>query len=106
MSRHMIVELLSSAQKDRTRQLNRTVLPEGNSIILRPAITQTSANRFIGRGDWRDDVLITQKLRKSDLDAGAGRLGGLQKNESILVRDYHGRTRDMVIRQAAAGIDC
>ena len=106
MSRHMIVELLSFAQKDRTRQLNRTVLPQGNSIILRPTITEISANRFIGRGDWRDDVLITQKLRQSNLDAGTSRLGGLQKNESILVRDYHGRIRDMVIRQAAAGIDC
>ena len=106
MSWHMIVELLSSAQKDRTRQLNRTVLPEGNSIVLRPAITKSPTNRFIGRGDWRDDVLITQKLRKSDLDAGAGRLGGLQKNESILVRDNHGCIRGMVIRQAAAGIGC
>lgn len=106
MSGHMIVELLSFTQKDRTRQLNRTVLPQGNSIILRPAITEISANRFIGRGDWSDDVLITKKLRKSDLDAGASRLGGLQKNESILVRDNHGCIRDLVIRQAAAGIDC
>ncbi len=106
MSRHMIVELLSSTQKDRTRQLNRTMLPQGNSIILRAAITEISADRFIGRGDWCDDVLITQKLRQSNLDAGAGRLGGLQKNESILVRDNHGRIRDVIVRQAAAGIGC
>ena len=102
----MIVELLSFTQKDRTHQLNRTVLPQGNSMILRPAITEISANRFIRRGDWRDDVLLTQKLRKSNLDAGASRLGGLQKNESILVRDNHGCIRDQVIRQAAAVIDC
>jgi hypothetical protein len=106
MGGHMIVELLSFTQKDRTRQLDSTVLPQGNSIILRPAITEISANRFIGRGDWRDDILITQKLRKSNLDAGASRLGGLQKDESILMRDNHGRIRGMVIRQAAAEIDC
>ena len=106
MSGHMIVELLSFAQKDRMRQLNRTMLPQGNSIILRPAITETSPNRFIGRGDWRDDILITQKLRKSNLDTGASRLGGLQKDESVLVRDNHRRIRGMVIRQAAAEIDC
>ena len=106
MRRYMIVELLSFTQKDCTRQFNRTVLPQGNSIILRPAITEISTNHFIGRGDRRNDVLLTQKLRQSNLNAGASRLGGLQKDESILVRDNHGCIRDQVIRQAAAGIDC
>ena len=69
-------------------------------------ITEISANHFIGRGDRRDDVLLTQKLRQSNLDAGTSRLGGLQKDESILVRNNHGRIRGMVIHQAAAGIAC
>ena len=100
----MIVELFSSAQKDRTRQLNRTVLPQGNSIILRPAITETSTNRFIGCGDRRNDILLAEILRKSNLDAGASRFCGLQKDESVLMRDDHGRIRGMVVLQAAAEI--
>ena len=104
MRRHMVIELLSPAKKDCLRQLNRTVLPQGNSIILRAAIAETSANRFVGRGDRRDDILLAEILRKSNLDAGASRFCGLQKDESVLMRDDHGRIRGMVVLQAAAEI--
>ena len=86
---NVIVEPLSLHPEQGNHPIAAGVFAQRREVILRSTMAQVRPQRFIAGRNGRNDIVRSAEFRQRNLQARAGRLVRLQKDELMLVRKNH-----------------